>query len=69
MSHAPATFDRFEEAPRFEIPRWNPALNILAPLAGVILLAAIVAAPTFAGGETRVTSDVGRDASISSPAS
>jgi hypothetical protein len=34
--------------PRFTLPRWNPALNILLPLTGIVLLAALVEGP-FAG--------------------
>ena len=34
--------------PRFTLPRWKPALNILLPLTGIELLAALVEGP-FAG--------------------
>lgn len=59
MTHADATFDT---GPRFTLPRWNPSLNILAPLAGIVLLAAIVAAPSFNRSEAQQPSEGSRGA-------
>jgi len=65
MSHANPTFDT---SPRFTLPRWNPALNILAPLVGIVLLAALVAAPSFVGAGERSSSEGSREATSGSAA-
>lgn len=62
MTHAHATFD---QRPRFTMPRWNRSLNVLAPLAGIVLLAAIVAAPSFVSSEASPTSEGSREATSS----
>lgn len=62
MSHANATFD---SNPRFTAPRWNRSLNVLAPLAGIVLLAALVAASSFVGSEDQVSSEGSREATSS----
>ncbi len=59
MTHAHATFDT---TPRFRLPRWNRSLNILAPLAGIVLLAAIAAAPSFGSSEGQPASEGSRAA-------
>ena len=62
MTHAHATFDQH---PRFTMPRWNRSLNVLAPLAGIVILAAIVAAPSFSDSRTQPASEGSREATSS----